>query len=115
MAIEHSAFFIARMSLTPSPVMATFLPVACNASTSCFFCSGFTRPKNLVGLAGEQRLVHAHLARRDNGIRRNLLTAFKAHEIAQDERIGSNAHILAIADDCVLAHIEQSQLVEYFF
>ena len=45
MAMEQSASFMARMSLTPSPVMATRLPVPLRASTSCFFCSGFTRPK----------------------------------------------------------------------
>ncbi len=43
-AIEQSAFFIARISLTPSPVIATVLPAFFSASTIFCFCSGVVRP-----------------------------------------------------------------------
>ena len=46
-ATEQSASFIARMSLTPSPVMATVCPAACMARTSFCFCAGVTRPKTV--------------------------------------------------------------------
>lgn len=45
MAMEQSASFIARISLTPSPVMATVLPCFLRALTSCFFWLGVTRVK----------------------------------------------------------------------
>ena len=35
----------ARISLTPSPVIATFFPLLCKASTIACFCSGETRAK----------------------------------------------------------------------
>ena len=37
MPMEQSACFMARRSLTPSPVMATVWPWACKAATSCRF------------------------------------------------------------------------------
>ena len=43
-ATLQSAAFKARVSLTPSPVMATVWPAFCSAKTKAFFCSGFTRP-----------------------------------------------------------------------
>ena len=45
MAIEQSASFMARMSFTPSPVMATVLPCFFKALMSCFFSFGLTRAK----------------------------------------------------------------------
>ena len=45
MARLTSASFIARMSLTPSPVIATVLPCFFKALTSCFFSDGVTRVK----------------------------------------------------------------------
>ena len=47
-AIPMSARFSAGMSLTPSPVIATVCPAACNASTRARFCSGSTRPNTVV-------------------------------------------------------------------
>ena len=44
-AIEQSDSFIANMSFTPSPVIATFNPSSFKALMICFFCSGFTLPK----------------------------------------------------------------------
>ena len=46
-AIEQSASFKARMSLTPSPVMATLCPLFLSALTSIIFCSGETLPKTV--------------------------------------------------------------------
>jgi hypothetical protein len=45
MAIPRSATFSARTSFTPSPVIATVWPRACNAHTRARFCSGVTLPK----------------------------------------------------------------------
>ena len=45
MAIEQSASFMARMSLTPSPVMATVFPCFLRAMMRCFFSVGVTRVK----------------------------------------------------------------------
>ena len=50
-AILQSAVLRARISLTPSPVMATLCPFACKPSTRLFFCSGVTRPKTVYWLA----------------------------------------------------------------
>ena len=50
MAILTSASFIARMSLTPSPVMATVLPCFLRASMRCFFSVGLTRVKMVYSL-----------------------------------------------------------------
>ena len=47
MAMPKSAFFNARASLTPSPVIATTSPSACSAAAIWRFCSGLTRPKTL--------------------------------------------------------------------
>ena len=47
MATEQSDSFIARISLTPSPVMATVCPASFSALTKSFFCSGETRPKTV--------------------------------------------------------------------
>ena len=44
-AIEQSASFIAKISFTPSPVIATFKPVSFKAFIICLFCSGLTLPK----------------------------------------------------------------------
>ena len=44
-AMEQSAHFKAKTSLTPSPVIATVCPWLCKALISIFFCSGVTRPK----------------------------------------------------------------------
>ena len=46
-ATEQSASFMARMSLTPSPVIATVWPAFCIACTSFCFCAGVTRPKTV--------------------------------------------------------------------
>ena len=45
MAMEQSASFMARISLTPSPVIATVRPCFLRASTRCFFSVGVTRVK----------------------------------------------------------------------
>lgn len=45
MARLTSASFMANISLTPSPVMATVLPCFLKASMSCFFWAGLTRVK----------------------------------------------------------------------
>ena len=66
-----------------------------------------------IGLAGEQRLVDVRLARYHDGICRHLLAACKVHKVAQHQRVGSDAHVLAIADCRVLAHVEQGQVVEH--
>ena len=50
-AIEQSALFKARMSLTPSPVIATHLPASFKAITSASFWSGETLPKIVNFLA----------------------------------------------------------------
>ena len=47
MAIEQSAVFIARMSFTPSPVMATVLPSFFKERINFCFCSGEVLP-NMV-------------------------------------------------------------------
>ena len=44
MAMPRSAFFSAKTSLTPSPVIATVDPPSCSASTICCFWAGVTRP-----------------------------------------------------------------------
>ena len=44
-AIEQSDSFIAKISFTPSPVIATFNPNSFKALIISFFCSGFTLPK----------------------------------------------------------------------
>ena len=44
-AIEQSATFRAKMSLTPSPVIATTWPASLSDSMIVCFCSGETRPK----------------------------------------------------------------------
>ena len=46
-ATLQSASFIAKISLTPSPVIATVCPLICNAFTSFCFCFGVTRPKTV--------------------------------------------------------------------
>ena len=46
-AIEQSASFMARISLTPSPVIATVLPCFLRARTRDFFWAGLTRVKIL--------------------------------------------------------------------
>ena len=46
-AIEQSASLSARVSLTPSPVMATTLPLFFKALIMVYFCSGVTRPKTV--------------------------------------------------------------------
>ena len=46
-ATLQSASFIANISLTPSPVIATVCPLFCNAFTSSCFCFGVTRPKTV--------------------------------------------------------------------
>ncbi len=48
MATPRSASLRASTSLTPSPVMATVCPRACNARTIACFCCGPTRPKTPV-------------------------------------------------------------------
>ena len=45
--IEQSASFIAKISFTPSPVIATFNPNSFKALIICLFCSGLTLPKIL--------------------------------------------------------------------
>ena len=47
MAIEQSASFKAKISFTPSPVMATVFPVDLRALTKMAFCSGVTLPKTV--------------------------------------------------------------------
>ena len=47
MAILQSASFMAKISLTPSPVIATVWSNFFNNNTNCFFCSGVTRPKTV--------------------------------------------------------------------
>ena len=49
-AMEQSASFMARISLTPSPVMATVLPCFFKALMRCFFSVGVTRVKMLYSL-----------------------------------------------------------------
>ena len=49
----QSASFMARISLTPSPVMATVFPSALMALTRIAFCSGVTRPNTVYLLATE--------------------------------------------------------------
>ena len=46
-AIEQSASVMARISLTPSPVIATVFPCFLRASISYFFSFGLTRAKIL--------------------------------------------------------------------
>ena len=46
-AIDVSASFKARISLTPSPVMATVRPLFFKDSIKSFFCWGETRPKTV--------------------------------------------------------------------
>ena len=48
MATPMSAFLSAGASFTPSPVIATISPLACNASTMRNLCSGDTRAKTEV-------------------------------------------------------------------
>ena len=50
-AIPQSARFIARISLTPSPVIATVCPISCIALTSFCFCRGVTLPKTVYSRA----------------------------------------------------------------
>ena len=47
MAMEQSATFKAKISLTPSPVIATVCPHSWSVSTITCFCSGETRPKTV--------------------------------------------------------------------
>ncbi len=47
MAIEQSASFMARISFTPSPVIATVFPCFFRALTRDFFWAGLTRVKML--------------------------------------------------------------------
>ena len=49
-AILQSASFMAKISLTPSPVIATVLPSFCSTLTNIFFCSGVTRPNTVCVL-----------------------------------------------------------------
>ena len=49
-AIEQSASFIAKISLTPSPVIATFKLSDFKLLIICFFCSGLTLPKTVYFL-----------------------------------------------------------------
>lgn len=49
-ASETSASFMAKISLTPSPVMATVFPCFLKALMSSFFWSGLTRVKMLYSL-----------------------------------------------------------------
>ena len=44
-AMEQSASFMAKMSLTPSPVMATVFPCFLRALMRLDFCFGVTRAK----------------------------------------------------------------------
>ncbi len=46
-ATLQSASFIAKISLTPSPVIATVCPFFCKADTKACFCFGVTRPKTV--------------------------------------------------------------------
>ena len=46
-AIEQSASFKAKISLTPSPVMATLCPLFFKALTKIIFCSGLTLPNTV--------------------------------------------------------------------
>ena len=46
-AIEQSERFKAKISLTPSPVMATVLPASFRAITKTSFCSGVTLPNTV--------------------------------------------------------------------
>ena len=46
-AIEQSASLSARVSLTPSPVIATTLPLFLSAFTMVYFCSGVTLPNTV--------------------------------------------------------------------
>ena len=46
--MEQSASFNAKISLTPSPVMATVLPKSFNVLMINFFCSGDTLPNTVV-------------------------------------------------------------------
>ena len=50
MARETSASFIAKISLTPSPVIATVLPCFLKALMRSFFSAGVTRVKMLYSL-----------------------------------------------------------------
>ena len=47
MAMLQSASFRARISLTPSPVMATVFPWSFSTFTNCRFWFGVTRPKTV--------------------------------------------------------------------
>ena len=47
MAIEQSASFKAKVSLTPSPVIATTFPLFFKALIIVYFCSGVTLPKTV--------------------------------------------------------------------
>lgn len=47
MAIPQSASFRASTSFTPSPVIATVWPSACNAFTNLRFWAGVTRPNTV--------------------------------------------------------------------
>ena len=53
----QSASFMARMSLTPSPVMATVLPADLMDFTRIAFCSGVTRPNTVYLFATEETSV----------------------------------------------------------
>ena len=46
-AIEQSASFKAKMSFTPSPVIATVFPNSFKVITNNFFCAGETRPNTV--------------------------------------------------------------------
>ena len=59
--IEQSDSFIARISLTPSPVMATVCPAFFNALTRMAFCSGVTRPNTLYFVALAASLIPSRL------------------------------------------------------
>ena len=49
-AMEQSASFMAKISLTPSPVMATVLPCFLKALMRLFFWVGVTRAKMVLSL-----------------------------------------------------------------
>ncbi len=51
MAMPRSASFRARVSFTPSPVMATTSPWPCSACSSARLASGVTRPKTALSSA----------------------------------------------------------------
>jgi len=50
-AIEQSASRSAKISFTPSPVIATVRPAFLNSLTNISFCSGLTRPKTVYSFA----------------------------------------------------------------